>query len=90
MRRVISVYMHWKYEADKNLVKRTGFKWFILRPGGLLDVPGTGNADVGRTHLSKQISVSPGLVEVIDNAYQLTVSSIWLARRRCRGSILAA
>ena len=27
--------MHWKYEADKNLVKRTGFNWIILRPGGL-------------------------------------------------------
>ena len=49
--------MHWKYEADKDLVKRTAFKWTILRPGGLTNDPGEGKADVGRTHLGKTISV---------------------------------
>ena len=57
IRKVIPVYMHWKYEADKNLAKRTAFKWTILRPGGLSDKPGVGKADVGRTHLGKMISV---------------------------------
>jgi hypothetical protein len=49
--------MHWKYEADKNLVKRTAFNWIILRPGGLTNNPGTGTASVGRAHLGKTISV---------------------------------
>jgi hypothetical protein len=49
--------MHWKYEADKNLVNRTAFNWIILRPGGLTNNPGTGTASVGRTHLGKTISV---------------------------------
>jgi len=49
--------MHWKYEADKNLVKRTAFGWIILRPGGLTNSPGTGTASVGRAHLGKPISV---------------------------------
>ena len=53
----IGTYMHWKYEADKNLVKRTAFKWTILRPGGLTNEPGTGKASIGRTHLSPTISV---------------------------------
>lgn len=57
IRKVIPAYMHWKYEADKNLVKRTAFKWIILRPGGLTDNPGTGTASVGRTNLGKTISV---------------------------------
>ena len=50
--------MHWKYEADKNLVKRDAFKWTIVRPGGLSNNPGTGKADIGRAHLEKTISVS--------------------------------
>lgn len=45
------MYMHWKYEADKNLVKRDAFKWTILRPGGLTHNPGTGKASVGRTRV---------------------------------------
>ncbi|KAJ3560118.1 hypothetical protein NP233_g11043 [Leucocoprinus birnbaumii] len=56
IRKVIPVYMKWKYEADKNLSKRTAFKWTILRPGGLTNEPGTGKASIGRTHLSPQIS----------------------------------
>jgi len=50
-RDAIPVYMHWKYEADKNLVKRDAFKWTILRPGGLSNEPGSGKASIGRTHL---------------------------------------
>ncbi|EDR04922.1 uncharacterized protein LACBIDRAFT_191198 [Laccaria bicolor S238N-H82] len=56
IRAVIPAYMHWKYEADKNLVKRDAFKWTIVRPGGLMNNPGTGKADIGRTHLEKTIS----------------------------------
>lgn len=58
IRKVIPAYMHWKYEADKNLSKRTAFKWSILRPGGLTNDPGVGTASIGRTHLTKTISVS--------------------------------
>ncbi|KAG6809683.1 hypothetical protein H0H92_015158 [Tricholoma furcatifolium] len=51
VRAAIPAYMHWKYEADKNLVKRDAFKWTILRPAGLTNDPGTGKAAIGRTHL---------------------------------------
>ena len=57
MRKVIPTYMHWKYEADKNLVKRTAFKWTIVRPGGLSNDPGKGKVNAGRTHLGTVISV---------------------------------
>ena len=57
MRKVISAYVEYKYEADKNLVQRSAFKWTILRPGGLTNEPGTGKASIGRTHLSPTISV---------------------------------
>ncbi|KAG6840010.1 hypothetical protein C0991_009642 [Blastosporella zonata] len=43
--------MHYKYEADKNLIKRDTFKWTILRPATLTNNPGTGKATIGRTHL---------------------------------------
>ncbi|KAJ7161156.1 NADH(P)-binding-domain-containing protein [Mycena filopes] len=56
MRGRLGVYMKWKYEADKNLVKRDAFKWTILRPGGLNNEPGTGKAAIGRTHLTTTIS----------------------------------
>ncbi|TFK18939.1 NAD(P)-binding protein [Coprinopsis marcescibilis] len=56
IRKVIASYMHWKYEADKNLIKRDAFSWSILRPGGLSDAPGTGKASIGRTHLSPVVS----------------------------------
>ncbi|KAJ7153412.1 NADH(P)-binding-domain-containing protein [Mycena crocata] len=56
VREHIAVYIKWKYEADKNLVKRDAFKWTILRPGGLNNEPGTGKASIGRTHLSPTIS----------------------------------
>lgn len=50
--------MHWKYEADKNLVARTAFTWTILRPGGLTEGPGTGKASIGRTHMIPTIPAS--------------------------------
>jgi len=69
LRKVIPTYMHWKYEADKNLVKRTAFKWTILRPGGLSNNPGEGKVNAGRTHLGKMISrddVAEALALLID------------------------
>ncbi len=69
IRGVIPVYMHWKYEADKNLAERTAFKWTMLRPGGLNNQPGTGNGSIGRTHLKPTISVSANPT--------LTVDGLW-------------
>jgi len=69
LRKVIPTYMYWKYEADKNLVKRTAFKWTILRPGGLSNNHGEGKVDVGRTHLGKMISrddVAEALALLVD------------------------
>jgi len=43
--------MHWKYEADKNLVSRTAFKWTIVRPGSLTDSEPKGKADIGKTRM---------------------------------------
>ena len=56
-RKAIGTYMHWKYEADKNLVQRTAFDWTILRPGGLTDDAGTDKVSIGRTHLYPTIPV---------------------------------
>ncbi|PPR00809.1 hypothetical protein CVT26_012450 [Gymnopilus dilepis] len=69
VRKAIPAYMHWKYEADKNLVKRSTFKWTILRPGGLNNEPGKGTADIGRTHITKTISrddVAKALAVLLD------------------------
>jgi nucleoside-diphosphate-sugar epimerase len=69
VRGVIPAYMHWKYEADKDLVQRTAFKWVILRPTGLTNGPGTGKATIGRTHLLPVISrqdVAEALALLID------------------------
>ncbi|KIM81998.1 hypothetical protein PILCRDRAFT_820886 [Piloderma croceum F 1598] len=49
----IGTYMRWKYEADKNLVKRSSFKWTIVRPGGLTNDEGTGKATIGKTHIAQ-------------------------------------
>lgn len=54
----IGVYYKWKYEADKDLSKRTAFQWTILRPSTLTDSPATGLAAIGVTHLGSPISVS--------------------------------
>jgi len=56
IRASLATWFHWKYEADKNLAKRTAFKWSILRPGGLLDAPGIGKASIGRTALTNPIA----------------------------------
>jgi len=56
VRKAIPAYMKWKLEADKNLIARTAFKWFILRPGGLTDSPGKNTASIGRTHITETIS----------------------------------
>jgi len=69
LRKAIPTYMHWKYEADKNLVKRTAFKWTILRPGGLSNNPGKGKVNAGRTHLGEMISrddVAEALALLVD------------------------
>ncbi|KAJ7868563.1 NADH(P)-binding-domain-containing protein [Mycena olivaceomarginata] len=69
IRGAIPVYMKWKYEADKNLVKRDAFKWTILRPGGLTNEPGTGKASIGRTHMTPTISrddVALALAKLLD------------------------
>ncbi|KAB5592867.1 hypothetical protein CTheo_3656 [Ceratobasidium theobromae] len=55
IRKAIAAWYKWKYEAEKVLLKRS-FEWIILRPGGLDDNPGTGTADIGRTHLTSTIS----------------------------------
>jgi len=44
-------YYHWKYQADKELHKRTAFPWTILMPAHLLDDPGKGTGRVGKTGL---------------------------------------
>jgi len=54
-RAAIGTYMKWKYEADKNLVARTSFKWTILRPGGLSHEAGTGRVSLGITHITTTI-----------------------------------
>jgi len=56
IRKAIPAWIKWKYAADLELSKRTAFKWFILRPGGLLDTPGVSTADIGITHLSEKIA----------------------------------
>ncbi|KZT57613.1 NAD(P)-binding protein [Calocera cornea HHB12733] len=52
----IPTYMHYKLLADQNLWTRTTFPWTIVRPGLLLDTPGVGTADVGRTCVTKGIA----------------------------------
>lgn len=57
VRKAIPAYIKWKYEADKNLAKRTAFQWTILRPGGLTDKPAAGKGAIGRTHITETVSV---------------------------------
>ncbi|KII83703.1 hypothetical protein PLICRDRAFT_119013 [Plicaturopsis crispa FD-325 SS-3] len=56
IRTVLAAYVQAKYDADKDLVKRTAFKWTILRPGQLTHDPGVGKGDIGRTHLSNAVT----------------------------------
>ena len=46
-RDAIGFYSQMKYEADKNLSERKTFPWFVLRPGGLTDEPGSGKVALG-------------------------------------------
>ncbi|KAF6748274.1 hypothetical protein DFP72DRAFT_820671 [Ephemerocybe angulata] len=59
IRNLMPRYIHWRYEADKNVVARSDLKWTIVRPGGLRDTAGTGSASLGKAHLSILLSVSP-------------------------------
>lgn len=71
------VYYEWKYKADIELVRRTAFKWTLVRPGGLIEEPGAGTAAIGRTHLTSRISVSSGVTSnggIIDKAFRETMS----------------
>ncbi|CAL1710358.1 unnamed protein product [Somion occarium] len=54
--KTLSTYMTWKYEAEKDLHKRTAFKWTVLRASELLETPGTGKASIGMTHITPGIS----------------------------------
>ncbi|KAI0062991.1 NAD(P)-binding protein [Artomyces pyxidatus] len=56
VREAIGTYIHYKYEADKELARRTEFKWTILRPTLLTDTPGTGRAAIGKTHIEPSVS----------------------------------
>ncbi|TFK36127.1 hypothetical protein BDQ12DRAFT_259351 [Crucibulum laeve] len=81
VRAAIPAYMHWKYGADKNLVKRDAFKWTILPPGGLTNNPGTGKASVGRTHITTPISrddVAKALALLVDrtDAFGLAIDIV--------------
>ncbi|KAF7966904.1 hypothetical protein HWV62_36619 [Athelia sp. TMB] len=62
---VIGNYMKWKYEADKDLWKRTKFQWTIIRPGGLSDEPGEGTATIGKTHISKSTIRRQDVAEIL-------------------------
>jgi hypothetical protein len=58
IRKIYGSYFHWKYEADKNLVRRDTFKWTIIRPGAFNEEPGKGRLSIGRTHVTGSIAVS--------------------------------
>ncbi|KAI0725603.1 hypothetical protein BC629DRAFT_1601844 [Irpex lacteus] len=53
---VPAYYMQAKYNADKNLVLRTGFRWTILRPGVLYSGVGEGRGIIGKAHLARAVS----------------------------------
>uniref|UniRef100_V5EVP3 Uncharacterized protein n=1 Tax=Kalmanozyma brasiliensis (strain GHG001) TaxID=1365824 RepID=V5EVP3_KALBG len=67
-RKAIGAYMDAKYAADKNLSERSSFPWFVLRPGGLLDEPGTGKVALGvhqsLVHSIPREDVAATLVEI--------------------------
>lgn len=51
--------MQAKYDADKDLVKRS-FDWFILRPTSLTDDEAIGKASIGsQIRISGKIAVRP-------------------------------
>ena len=53
----IGRYMQAKYDADKDLARRSAFKWTILRPGRLTHESGTGKVTIGKAPLTTSISV---------------------------------
>ncbi|KIJ40997.1 hypothetical protein M422DRAFT_48792 [Sphaerobolus stellatus SS14] len=66
----IGTYYKWKFEADKNLVGRSAFKWTILRPSGLTDGPGTGLVEIGRTHIGMTVSRDDVAQTLFELAYR--------------------
>jgi len=69
VRKAIPAYMHWKYEADKDLVNRTSFQWTILRPGGLSHNPSAGLVKFGITPITSIIprkDVAKALALLVD------------------------
>ncbi|KAF8651067.1 hypothetical protein AX16_004930 [Volvariella volvacea WC 439] len=55
LRKLLPAYFHWRYEADKALVKRDAFKWIIVRAGGFKEGAGVGTAQIGRTGIMAEI-----------------------------------
>lgn len=57
--KVLEPYMEAKLKADRELVsgnERRGLSWTIVRPGRLVDDPGSGRCEAGRVHFGKAIS----------------------------------
>ncbi|KAI0086689.1 NAD(P)-binding protein [Irpex rosettiformis] len=52
----IGPYLIAKYNADKNLSARSSFKWTILRPNWYMEESGVGKGQIGKGHLSRNIS----------------------------------
>ncbi|KAI0771773.1 NADH(P)-binding-domain-containing protein [Irpex lacteus] len=59
IRAAVPAYMQAKYNANKNLVSRTGFRWTILRPGVLYSGVGEGRGIIGKAHLARAVSLLP-------------------------------
>ena len=57
LQKSLGSYLEAKHQADLDLVRRTAFKWTILRPALLTNDEGTGRAQVGKMHLDGSISV---------------------------------
>jgi len=57
--KVLEPYMEAKLKADRELVsgnERRGLSWTIVRPGRLVDDPGSERCEAGRVHFGKAIS----------------------------------
>ena len=78
----LGTYNKWKFEADKNLVARTAFRWTILRPGMLSDTPGTGLVEIGHTHLGTQIPVCLFIPHYVRLAYNAGMFRETTSQRR--------
>ncbi|KAL8278750.1 hypothetical protein RQP46_008819 [Phenoliferia psychrophenolica] len=64
----IGTYYEYKLQADRNLHTRKNFQWTILRPGHLLNDPGTGKVSLGQTHMGgvPREDVAATLLALID------------------------